>query len=147
MTELFTLYLPILAWSTSVECRICLIYVITMTAIGRISTVLEGLTRNIQMYSQRLTSSAPKSGHKAEDARRIAERAVTIAEERAIGKHEVLVQNYVEKQEKNILKEIEQTEKENTFYNIALQLARAEAVLNVFFQCVVKQDGVVIDAQ
>ncbi|MCP9259093.1 malate dehydrogenase [Dirofilaria immitis] len=31
-----------------------------MTAIGRISTVLEGLTRNIQMYSQRLTSSAPK---------------------------------------------------------------------------------------
>lgn len=65
-----------------------------------------------------------QSGHKAEDARRIAERAVEIAEQRIIGKHETLMRNYTEEQKKNMLKEIEQTEKESTFYNIALQLAR-----------------------
>ncbi|MCP9259092.1 28S ribosomal protein S31, mitochondrial [Dirofilaria immitis] len=81
------------------------------------------MRQGLLLLKREIFYQALQSGHKAEDARRIAERAVTIAEERAIGKHEVLVQNYVEKQEKNILKEIEQTEKENTFYNIALQLA------------------------
>uniref|UniRef100_A0A2K6WIY2 Small ribosomal subunit protein mS31 n=1 Tax=Onchocerca volvulus TaxID=6282 RepID=A0A2K6WIY2_ONCVO len=81
------------------------------------------MRQGLLLLKREIFYQALQSGHKAEDARRIAERAVTIAEQRAIGKHEMLVQNYTEEQKKNILKEIEQTKKESTFYNIALQLA------------------------
>lgn len=65
-----------------------------------------------------------QSGHKANDARKIAERAVKIAEERVIEKNEISRQNYAEEQKKIMLKETEENDKESTFYNVAMQLAR-----------------------
>uniref|UniRef100_A0A0R3RT51 Small ribosomal subunit protein mS31 n=1 Tax=Elaeophora elaphi TaxID=1147741 RepID=A0A0R3RT51_9BILA len=81
------------------------------------------MRQGLLLLKREIFYQALQSGHKAEDARKIAERAVKIAEERAVGKHEILKQNYTEEQKKKMLKEIEQTEKENAFYNIALQLA------------------------
>ncbi|KAL4002341.1 Mitochondrial 28S ribosomal protein S31 family protein [Acanthocheilonema viteae] len=81
------------------------------------------MRQGLLLLKREIFYQALQSGHKAEDARRIAEHAVKIAEERAIEKHEILKQNYTEEQKKNMLKEIERTEKESTFYNVALQIA------------------------
>ncbi|EJW88982.1 hypothetical protein WUBG_00102 [Wuchereria bancrofti] len=81
------------------------------------------MRQGLLLLKREIFYQAVQSAHKVEDARRIAEHAVKIAEQRAVGKYEILMQNYTEEQKKNLLEEIEQTEKESTFYNIALQLA------------------------
>ncbi|VDK74054.1 unnamed protein product [Litomosoides sigmodontis] len=81
------------------------------------------MRQGLLLLKREIFYQALQSGHKAVDARRIAERAVKIAEERVVEKREILKQNYTEEQKKSMLKEIEQTEKESTFYNVALQLA------------------------
>ncbi|EFO26442.1 hypothetical protein LOAG_02047 [Loa loa] len=81
------------------------------------------MRQGLLLLKREIFYQALQSGHKAEDARRIAERAVKIAEQKVVGKNEILMQNYTEMQKKNMLEEIEQTERESAFYNIALQLA------------------------
>lgn len=71
-----------------------------------------------------------------------------IAEERAVRKHEIQMQNHTEEQKTSILKEREQTEKEGAFYNIAIQLARCRinffmVIFSVdFFAFVTKDDRI-----
>ncbi|VDN07140.1 unnamed protein product [Thelazia callipaeda] len=81
------------------------------------------IRRGMLLLKREIFYQALQSGHKAENAREIAERAVKIAEQRAVKKHEILVENYTEEQKEKMLKEVEQTKKENEFYDVALQLA------------------------
>ncbi|VDK34149.1 unnamed protein product [Gongylonema pulchrum] len=81
------------------------------------------MRQGLLLLKREIFYQAMQSGHKVVDARGIAERAVKIAEERAVKKHEILTQNYTEEEKKKKLEELEKAEKENTFYNVAMRLA------------------------
>lgn len=65
-----------------------------------------------------------QAGYKAKDARAIAERAIKLAQERAVGKYEESTKDYQEKETRQEKEKTQQAEKEYAFYNAAAQLAK-----------------------